>query len=136
MSTSSSQSHQHVLVGALLGGAVALLLLYEGASTIEFRVVVFPLALLGAWLGWRSTPEAKRHYLRVRHEAAERTHVVKQDTVHARAETELKKAQHERSRVHVTLGRGDELETGVHRNKVIGLDVEEGELRGRLDEQK
>jgi hypothetical protein len=53
-----NEARMHVLVGAVIGGIVALLLLSQGFSHL-FAVVVFPLPLLGAWLGWKSSPEAK-----------------------------------------------------------------------------
>lgn len=136
MSNPFAQSHQHVLGGAVLGGLVALFLVYEGIPRLGFMILVLPLTLLGAWLGWMSSPEAKRHYLLKRQDSEDEAGFYKQEANKARAATDVHKAVHGLEQVGKEIKRDDEIAKDTHRKRRLEIEVAEAELLGKLEGQK
>ena len=130
-----NETRLHILVGAVIGGIVVLLLLYLGHMTL-YNVLVLPLPLLGAWLGWKSSPDARRPFDFKRLEAEDQTGYYRQRGAAVKAKTEVHKAAHGLKQVGRTIDREDTLETEAHRRKRMEHKVAMGELLGKREDQK
>lgn len=133
-----SEARRNILIGAVVGGVVALFLVYLGlrASRPAFTAVALLLTFAGAWVGWKSTAEAKSPFQTKRYALEDETLYHRQHAKRSAAAAEAQKAEHDLSRTAEQIERSDELADREHRRKRIEFEVAEGELRGRQDEQK